>query len=67
MIVSTEDFTFLCRLQLEVVAQFEHSLCFAQTKDSSFFERSKPIIVTLADHKNPKQEGSTESLWNCLP
>ena len=33
MIVSTEDFAFFWRLQLKTVAQFEHSLCFAQTKD----------------------------------
>jgi hypothetical protein len=41
MIVSTKDFAFLWRLQLKTVAQFEHSLRFAQTKDLVFFEGLK--------------------------
>ncbi len=59
MIVSIEDFAFLKRLQLEVVAQFEDSLCFAHDSKYNGFAFLKKVqskTVSEFSHPNPNLE-----------
>lgn len=60
MIVITDDFAFLKKVQSKVVAQFEDSLCFLLmiviTDDSAFLKKVQSKTVSEFSDPNPNLE-----------
>jgi hypothetical protein len=60
MIVITEDFAFLKKVQLKVVAQFEDPLCFLLmiviTEDFAFLKKVQLKTVSAFSNPNPNLE-----------